>query len=82
MVAIIRGGRRCESPRENLRENKPMNIGDIQAIPEPIVEINGIKISVELLAHAIWTMTNPDPKKWFRFSRTGDAITVETKYEP
>jgi hypothetical protein len=59
-----------------------LDLGDIQPIADPIVEINGIKITVELLAHAISTLTHPDPKMWYRFERRGAEVIVETKHEP
>jgi hypothetical protein len=84
MVAIIRGGSKRKIQSENCcaANRFAMNIGGIQAIPEPIVEINGIKVTVEVLAHAISALTNPDPKKWYRFERRGDVVAVEAKYEP
>jgi hypothetical protein len=44
-----------------------------------MVEVNGVKISGEAIAMMINTLTNPNPKRWYRFERTGDVITVETK---
>ena len=77
MVAIIRGGRARKEKSSSM-----MNLGDIQPIPEGMVEINGITMSAELLAHWIAAMTYPDPKKWYRFERRGNEVIVETKYEP
>jgi hypothetical protein len=44
--------------------------------------INGITVSAEVIIQVINNMTNPDPTRWYRYERTGDIITVETKVEP
>jgi hypothetical protein len=43
-----------------------------------VVEVNGIKITVEMLIQMAGTLTNPDPKRWYRFERKGGEIIVET----
>jgi hypothetical protein len=46
---------------------------------EQVIEVNGIKFSGAIIAMMINTLTHPNPKRWYRFERTGEVITVETK---
>ncbi len=45
------------------------------------VEVNGVKISGALIPQIIAILTNPDPKRWYRFERNGDMVTAETKLQ-
>lgn len=45
--------------------------------PYPAIEINGIRISFEILEQ----MTRPDPKRWFNYIRKDNdvIVTCETR---
>jgi hypothetical protein len=45
----------------------------------PMLNLNGVRISGEAFAAFIDTITNPDPKRWYRFERQGDQIIVEVR---
>lgn len=40
------------------------------------VTINGVEITYMVLAQIINEITNPDPRKWIRMERVGDAIHI------
>lgn len=65
---------------------KPMKI-DLPGmkVPDSItfdgynIYVDGVAISLSLIPQALYELVHPDPRKWYRFERWGDQITVHVK---
>lgn len=45
------------------------------------ITINNVVITGDVLIQTLNQMTDPDPKKWFRFERHGNTVTVHTRID-
>ena len=41
--------------------------------------IDGVAVSYDAIPQLISAITRPDPRKWFRFERSGDNVMVHVK---
>jgi hypothetical protein len=54
----------------------------LRALPiDDTIAVNGIVVSATALPMLVNAVTNPDPRRWYRFERQGDSIIVHTKWE-
>jgi hypothetical protein len=43
------------------------------------MEIEGVRVSYEVLPHLIRCIVQPDPRRWLRFERQGDIVHVNVR---
>lgn len=53
----------------------------INHLSQGSITINGVTLSGDALIQTLNQMTNPDPKRWFRFERHGSTVTVHTRID-
>jgi hypothetical protein len=44
--------------------------------------IDGMKVTFDIIPQFMYELAHPDPRRWYRLRRVGDACMVDIKMEP